>query len=149
MWQRQQTLYLAISTILIGVMLFCAKAVTYAGDGSVAERIMFTDYLPYTILIAVILFLNILALTTFKFRVFQLRTAMLVAIVTLAFQIWLGVDFYFTHSDVVFRLVALFPVAAVILDLMAYRGILADQLLVESAYSLRKSRRERRSKPKK
>ncbi len=146
MWQRSQTLYLSISTILIGVMFFCAKAVTFAGDGSVAEKILFTDYFPYTILLVVITFLNILALTTFKFRVFQLRTAMLTAIVTSAFQAWLGVDFYFTHSDVVFRLAALFPVAAIILDIMAYRGILADQLLVESAYSLRKARRERRSR---
>ena len=145
MWQRAQTLYMAISTILIGVMFFCAKAVTYGGDGEVMEHIMFTDYYIYTIFLAVITFLNVLTLTTFKFRVFQLRTAMLVAIITLAFQIWLGVDFYFTHSDVVFRLAALFPVAAVILDLLAYRGILADQMLVESAYSLRKSRRERRS----
>ena len=146
MWQRAQTLYLAISTILIGVMFFCAKAVVYGGDGEVVEQIMFTDYYIYTIFLAVISFLNVLALTTFKFRVFQLRTAMLTAIVTIAFQIWLGVDFYFTHSDVVFRIASLFPVAAVILDLMAYRGILADQLLVESAYSLRKSRRERRAK---
>ena len=36
------------------------------------------------------------------------------------------------------------PLIAVILDILAVRGIFADQMLVESASSLRKSRRERR-----
>ena len=69
---------------------------------------------------------------------------MLSALLTLALQIWLAVDFFTTKDVMVFKLTAVFPIIAVILDVMAARGILADQLLVESAYRLRKSRRERR-----
>lgn len=138
-------MHLIVATLFMGAMFFCAKAVKYAADG-VEESILFTQYLPYAILIGVTVFLNLVALSAFKFRVFQLRTAVLSAIVTAALQIWLIVDFCFTHDAVVFRLAALFPFAALVFELLACRGILADQLLVESAYSLRKSRRERRRK---
>ena len=146
MWQRVQTLYLAISTLLIALLFFVPKAVSYAGDGSVANEVAFTSYLPYLVLTVVVTLLNILALTTWNFRIFQLRTATLTMLVTAAFQIWLVVDFLLTRGDVVFRVYALVPLIAVIFDLLAMRGIFADQMLVESAASLRKSRRERRAK---
>lgn len=144
MWQRIQTLYLAISTILIATLLFSTKAVSLNGDGSIAEQIKYTSYLPYLVLTVIVLALNVLALTTYKHRIFQMRTAGLSSIITLALQIWLVVDFVATHNDVVFKLTAIFPLITIILNVLAMRGILADQLLVESAYSLRKSRRERR-----
>ena len=141
MWQRVQTLYLAISTILIALLFFVPKAVTLD-----AEPVAFTSYWPYIVLAVIITLLNILALTTWNFRIFQLRTASLSAILTAALQIWLVVDFLATRSQVSFKVYALFPLIAVILDLLAVRGIFADQMLVESAASLRKSRRERRAK---
>lgn len=140
MWQRVQTLYLAIATALVAAMFFCTKAVS--ADG--ALTISFISYIPYLILLIIASALQILALTTFRHRIFQMRTTILSAIILLALQIWLVVDFITTRGEVIFRLPALFPVVAVILDVMAARGILADQLLVESAYHLRKSRRERR-----
>ena len=145
MWQRVQTLYLAISTILIGLMFFMAKAAVYGADGSVVEQFKFTTYVPYMILLVIIMVLNILALTTWNFRVFQMRTATLTAIITLALQIWIVVDFISTHDTMVFKIAAIFPLVAVIFDVLAVRGIFADQMLVESAYHLRKSRRERRT----
>ncbi len=144
MWQRVQTLYLAISTILVGIMLFSTKAVTVAGDGEVGDKIKFISYIPYLILIIILTLLHILALTTYRFRIFQMRTATLAAILCVALQIWLAVDFFTTHNMVIFRLTAIFPFVAVILDMLAARGIMADELLVESAYHLRKSRRERK-----
>ena len=86
MWQRIQTLYLALSTALIAALFFCNKA----GD------IPYTRYMPYVVLLAIITLLNLLALTTWKHRVFQARTAMLSAIITLALQVWLAVDFFTT-----------------------------------------------------
>jgi len=144
MWQRAQTLYLAISTILIGLMFFMAKAAVYGADGAVVEQFKFTTYIPYLILLIIITILNILALTTWNFRIFQMRTATLSAIITLALQIWIIVDFISTHDTMVFKIPAIFPVVALIFDILAIRGIFADQMLVESAYHLRKSRRERR-----
>lgn len=140
MWQRAQTLYLAISTILIFLLFFLPKAVTL-GSG---DEISFISYVPYLILLIITTALNLLALTTWKFRIFQMRTATLTALLTLALQIWLVVDFLATKDQVSFKVFALFPLIAVILDILAVRGIFADQMLVESASSLRKSRRERR-----
>lgn len=144
MWQRIQTLYLAISTILIAVMLFSNEAVIYGADGEVTDAIGFTQKLTHLILLIIILILNFLALTVVSHRVFQMRTAVLAAIVTLALQVWIAVDYFNIGSVYVFKLPAVFPAACVILDVLAARGILADQLLVESSSSLRKSRAERR-----
>lgn len=145
MWQRIQTLYLAISTILIAVMLFSSEAVVYDAEGAVADSIKFSGIVSHLIMLIVILLLNILALSTVRFRVFQLRTAVLAAIVTLALQAWIVYDYLSIGDTFIFRLPAVFPAACVVLDLLAARGIFADQLLVESSSSLRKSRRERRS----
>ena len=132
MWQRVQTLYLAISTALIAAMFFCDKA----GDLS------FVSYWPYLVLLIIITILNILALTTWKFRVFQVRTTVLAALFTLALQAWLVVDFIVTGNDPLFHVPAIFPIIAVILDVMAARGIWADELMVRSSSRLRSSKRK-------
>ena len=144
MWQRVQTLYLAISTILIAVMLFSNEAVCLGSDGAVADDIRFTDKVSHLIMLIIILLLNFMALTIVKHRVFQMRTAVLAAIITLALQIWIVLDYFSIHEVYVFKLPAIFPVVCIILDVLAARAILADQLLVESSGSLRKSRAERR-----
>lgn len=144
MWQRVQTLYLAISTILIAVMLFSNEAVCLGSDGAVADAIRFTDKVSHLIMLIIILLLDFMALTIVKHRVFQMRTAVLAAIITLALQIWIVLDYFSIHEVYVFKLPAIFPVVCIILDVLAARAILADQLLVESSGSLRKSRAERR-----
>ncbi len=144
MWQRIQTLYLAISTILIGALFFSCKAAVYGADGEAIEEFRYVSYIPYLILLILITGLNVLALTTYKFRVFQMRTAILSALLTFALQAWIAVDFISTHDTMVFKFTALFPIVAVFCDLLAAKGIFADEMLVESAYHLRKSRRERR-----
>ena len=140
MWQRAQTLYLAISTVLVFLLFFMPKAVVISSGNPVS----FTSYIPYLILLILVTLLNVLALTTWNFRIFQMRTATLTAIPTLALQIWLVVDFMATRSQATFKVFAIFPLIALIFDIMAIRGIFADQMLVESSASLRKSRRERR-----
>ena len=133
MWQRVQTLYLAISTALIAAMFFCNKA----GD------ISFVSYWPYLVLLVVITLLDILALTTYKFRVFQVRTAVLAALVTLGLQAWLVVDFVLSGNDPLFHVAAIFPLVAVILDVLAARGIWADELMVRSSDRLRSAKRKK------
>ncbi len=132
MWQRVQTLYFALSTALIAIMFFCNKA----GD------IPYTRYVPYLILMAVILFLDIMALTAYKHRIFQFRTANLSSIITIAFQAWLVVDFIATHNDPLFHITAVFPIVSVILNVMGARGVMADELMVRSASRLRAAKRK-------
>ena len=108
-----------------------------------ADGISFNSYWPYLVLMILSLLLHILALTTWKFRVFQVRTAVLAAIITLALQAWLAVDFFVTGNDPLFHVPALFPLVAVILDVLAARSIWADELLVRSSSRLRSSNRRK------
>ena len=133
MWQRIQTLYLAISTALIFSMFFCFKA----------GEISYISFWPYLVLLIIITALNVLALTTYRYRVFQVRTAVLSSIITLAFQIWLAVDFFVTGNNPIFHVSAVFPLVAFILDLLAARNIWADELLVRSASRLRSAKRKK------
>lgn len=144
MWQRIQTLYLAIATGLILAMLFSLKAVVPAGDGTFAEEIKYSAYVPYLILLIIIGLLDFLALTTFRFRVFQMRTAVLAAIIALAFQVWLAIDYFATKGDVVFRYTAIFPIVSVILDMLAARGIASDIMVAESVNHLRTRKKNRK-----
>lgn len=122
-----------ISTVLMGMMIFCNKA----------QGIAYNAYWPYVVMLVIITVLNILALTSWKFRIFQMRTAVLSAIITLAFQAWLAVDYFTAADDVVFNITAVFPVVSVIFDLLAARGILADELMVRSSSRLRSAKRKR------
>ena len=133
MWQRVQTLYLAISTALFAALFFCDKA----------ENVSFLSYWPYAVLIIIGALLHFLALTSWKFRVFQVRTTVLGALLSLSLQLWLVVDFILTGNEPIFRLPALFPLVAVILDILAARGIWADELMVRSASRLRASKRKK------
>lgn len=137
MWQRIQTLYLAIATALVAVLFFSLKAVIPAGDGTFAEEIKYTAYVPYLILLIVITALNVLALTSYRFRVFQMRTAVLSALITIALQAWLVVDYFTTSGTYVFRFTAIFPLIAVIFDFLAVRGIASDIMVAESVNRLR------------
>lgn len=133
MWQRVQTLYLAISTALFAALFFCDKA----------ENVSFLSYWPYAVLIIIGALLHFLALTSWKFRVFQVRTTVLGALLALSLQLWLVVDFILTGNEPIFRLPALFPLVAVILDILAASGIWADELMVRSASRLRASKRKK------
>ncbi len=133
MWQRIQTLYLLIATGLTGSMLFC----------EMASGVRFTSYLPYAALIVIVLLLNILAIFVYRFRIFQMRTAGLAAILALALQIWLAVDFFVSDKSIVYSVTMVFPLAVIILDLLAARSIFADELIVRSAARLRSAKRRK------
>ena len=134
MWQRVQTLYLLLATGLVVALLFCTKA----------GEIPYTEYWPYAVLIILTSFLQVMALTTYKHRIFQMRTASLSAIILVGLQIWLVVDFIKTHNDPMFHVTAIFPIVATILDFLAARSILADEMLVRSADRLRAAKRPRK-----
>ena len=134
MWQRVQTLYLLLATGLVASMFFCTKA----------GEVFYTDYWPYLVLLIITGFLQVMALTTWKVRVFQMRTATLSAIILIAFQGWLVYDFISTHNPPVFHITAVFPIVAAILDFLAARSILADEMLVRSADRLRAAKRKKK-----
>lgn len=141
MWQRVQTLYLMIASALVAALFFSVKAFVFGPDGTNAQEFRYIAYTPYLILLIVVALLQVIALTTFKVRVLQMRTAVLAALILVALQGWLAVDFFTADKTLVFRWTAVFPLVAALLDVWAARAIFRDQLLVESLSSLRKRRR--------
>ena len=137
MWQRLQTLYLCIATGLIVALFFSVKAFTLGPGGVHSVELTYIKYTPYLILLILITILQLLAVFTFNARVFQMRTAVLSAILMIALQAWIGVDYCTADKEWIFKFTAVFPLVAAILNFIAARLILRDQLLVESVSHLR------------
>ena len=142
MWQRIQTLYLAIAGILVGSLFFCKMATVLGPDGATAE-IMYHERPAYLLFLISLLSANVIALFTFKARILQMRVCILAALLLTGFQIWIGVDFFRYRNDMVFSFTAVFPVVAAILDLLAARAIALDEAMVQSASRLRGPRKRR------
>ena len=137
MWQRLQTLYLCLATGLVVALFFSVKAFTLGPGGVHAVELTYVKYTPYLILLILITILQLLAVFTVNARVFQMRTAVLAAILMIALQAWIGVDYFTADKEWIFKFTAVFPLVAAILNFIAARYILRDQLLVESVSHLR------------
>ena len=73
-----------------------------------------------------------------------MRLCIINAIVLLAFQIWLGVDYFRNMKDMTYSFTAVFPVISAILNVLAARNIFLDEVLVQTSSRLRSSRRKSR-----
>ena len=143
MWQRIQTLYLAIAAGFVVTLLFSVKYFTLGPGGAHVEEVKYVSFFPYLILLILVAILQLIALFTFNVRVLQMRTAVLAGLLLLAFQAWLAVDYFAAADSVVFRWTAILPLAAAILDFISARLIFRDQLLVESITRLRSRKKNR------
>ena len=123
MWQRIQTLYLAVALGLLVAMFW------------------HVTYLWWLILLGTACFMQVVAVLAYKFRLFQMRTAIIAALMLLGLQVWMAVVF-FTGDKSSFNMTAVFPVVAAILDAMAARGIFSDELIVRSSSRLRSSKKK-------
>lgn len=142
MWQRIQTLYLAIATVLVG-SLFFSKVATVVGPEGEDLAIMYHEKVIYLLFTIMVFAANAIALVSFRARNIQMRLSVISALLLIAFQIWLGVDFLAHRKDLVFSFTAVFPLIAAILDLLAARNIFLDEAMVQAASRLRSSRRAR------
>ena len=143
MWQRIQTLYLAVASGLVVTLFFSVKSFTLGAGGAHLDEIKYISSVPYLILLIVAAALQLLSLLTFNVRVFQMRTAVLAGLVLLGLQCWLAIDYFAAADGVVFKWTAIFPLLASILDFISARLILRDQLLVESVSRLRSAKKRR------
>ena len=144
MWQRIQTLYLAISAALITVML-CGNAISFPGEGG----LQYITYLQlqkpwFGILLGIIAAMIAVALVSFKVRILQMRLSTLSALVALGAQGWLAYLYFTAPDGYVFKWTAIFPFVIFISNLLAAKGCYQDQLMVEAAYRIRDSRRRRK-----
>ncbi len=143
MWQRIQTLYLALACGIVAALFFSPLAVAI-GDGGAQETINFTDNIYFLCLMISIALANLLALILFKHRGLQMRVTVIASLLLLGFQIWLAVRYFTAPEGIVFKFTAILPLVAAILDFLALRGILADQFLVESYGRLRSRKKNRK-----
>ena len=142
MWQRIQTLYLALACGIVAALFFSPLAVAI-GDGGAQETIYFTDNVYFLCLMIAIALANLLALVLFKHRGIQIRVAVISCLLLLGFQIWLAARYFTATEGIVFKFTAILPLVAAVLDFLAIRGILADELLVQSASRLRSRKKNR------
>ncbi len=142
MWQRIQTLYLGISTALIFSMFFCTFA-TIIGPGGAEATIAYREKLPYLVLMVMLITAHIAATASFKAFFLQARVAMIAGLLAFGFQIWLGIDMLMNLKTMSFSLTALFPLTAGVLDFMAAKRSLVDEMTIQAVKSTRKTRRNR------
>ena len=146
MWQRIQTLYLAVSTALLFILFF-SDAYSVAAPEGMQYVTYFGLQKPYFgILLGILFAMTLLALVTFKVRILQMRLATLSGLVALGMTAWLAFLYFSMPENVVFKWTVIFPLIAAICDFLAARGCFQDQLMVESAYRIRESRKRDRKK---
>lgn len=142
MWQRIQTLYLGISTALIFSMFFCSFA-TIAGPDGAELHIGYHEKFPYLTMLIMLFIAHVAATASFKALFLQARVSMIAALMAIGFQIWLGVDLIRFYDDMSFSITAIFPLAVAVLDFMAAKRSLVDQMTVTAVRSVKSSRRRK------
>ena len=143
MWQRIQTLYLALACGIVAALFFVPLAVAI-GTGGATENIYFTDNVYFLCLLIAIALANFTALILFKHRGIQIRVAVIACLLLLGFQIWLLTKYFNAPDGVVFKFTAILPLVASALDALAVRRIMADELLVQSYSRLRTNKKNRK-----
>ena len=142
MWQRIQTLYLGISTALMFSMFFCIFATIIGPDGA-EVTISYREKLPYLVLMVMLMTAHIAATASFKAFFLQARVSIIAGLLAFGFQIWIGIDILRNMSDMTFSFTALFPLAAGVLDIMAAKRSLVDEMTITAVKSARKARRKK------
>lgn len=143
MWQRIQTLYIAIATGLTVSMFFCNIA-GIIGPGGEEITIRYYEKSSYLVLMIMVLTANVCALFSFKSRFLQARVCMIACLLLVGFQIWLGIDFIRLRNDMIFNITGVFPAAAAILNVLAARAAMIDELTLTAVGSARKARKAKK-----
>ena len=144
MWQRIQTLYLAISTGLLASMFF-SNIATVIGPGGEELGIRYYEKASYLVLMIMILTAQICALFSYKSRFLQARVGIISGLLLIGFQIWLGIDLLRLNDVMVFNITGVFPIACAILDILASRAALIDEMTLSAVKSARKMKRRKRN----
>lgn len=142
MWQRIQTLYLGVATALMFSMFFCIFATIIGPEGS-EVTIAYREKMPYMVLMIMLITAHIAATASFKAFFLQARVSIIAGLLAFGFQIWIGIDILRHLNEMSFSITALFPLAAGVLDFMAAKRSLVDEMTVQAVRSTRKARKKR------
>ncbi len=142
MWRSIQTLYLGIATALMAALFFCRFATIIGPDGA-EETIRYYEKTPYLVLMIMTLTAHICSVFSYKLRFLQARVCIITALLALGMQVWFFMDFMKFRHDMVFSITMVFPLVMTILDVMAARNSLVDEMTVSAIRSVKTARRRR------
>ena len=125
-------------------MFFCIFATIIGPDGTEVS-IRYSEKMPYLVLMIMILTAQICALFSYKSRFLQARVGIISGLLLIGFQIWLGIDFLRLNDVMVFNITGVFPIACAILDILASRAALIDEMTLSAVKSARKMKRRKRN----
>lgn len=126
-------------------MFFCTFATIIGPDGA-EVTIGYHEKLPYLVMLIMLFTAHVASTASFKAWFLQARVSIIAALMAIGFQIWLAVDFIRFRSEMVFSFTMLFPLAAAILDIMAAKRSMVDELTISAVKSVRKSRKNRKQR---
>lgn len=142
MWKSIQTLYLGISTVLMAALFFCNFATIIGPDGT-EVTIRYYEKTPYLVLMIMTLTAHVCAVFSYKLRFLQARVCIITALLALGMQVWFFMDFMKFRNDMVFSITMVFPLVMTILDVMAAKNSMVDEMTVTAVRSVRRSRKGR------
>ena len=87
---------------------------------------------------------HIAATASFKTFFLQARVSIIAGLLAFGFQIWLGIDMLRNMSDMSFSISALFPLAAGVLDFMAAKRSMVDEMTVQAVKTTRRIRKNKK-----
>lgn len=142
MWKSIQTLYLGIATVLMAALFFCNFATIIGPDGT-EVTIRYYEKTPYLVLMIMTLTAHVCAVFSYKLRFLQARVCIITALLALGMQVWFFMDFMKFRNDMVFSITMVFPLVMTILDVMAAKNSMVDEMTVTAVRSVRRSRKGR------
>lgn len=142
MWKKPATYLTLIATLLTASMLFFPFA-TIIGPGGENLKIMYYEKLPYLVMLITILSGGIFSVLSYKRPFIQGRVCILVSLMLIGFQIWLGIDFIRYRNDMVFSPTMLFPLVGTALEMISARIALVEGMTLQAATSLKKVEKSR------
>ena len=105
---------------------------------------MYYEYIPYLLMLIMLLTADIFAICSFKSPMLQARISMISALVSLGFMVWLGFEFLMYKEQMVFSVTMLFPLLGAFLDFMAGHNAMVDEVTI-TAVNRRKNQKKNRS----
>ena len=130
MWKKLTTYLTLTSTLLVGSMFFCSFAGIIGPQGDVL-KIMYFEKIPYLVMLIMLISGCLFSVLTHRLPFLQARVCMLTGLMLIGFQIWLGVDFFKYHNEMVFSLTMLFPLLGAALEIIAARRALVDGMTLQ------------------
>lgn len=86
---------------------------------------------------------HIAATASFKAFFLQARVSVIAGLLALGYQAWIAIDILRNMNEMTFSFTAIFPLAAAIMDLMAAKRSMVDELTVQTIRQARKMRKKK------